>query len=238
MAGKIFLSYRREDTAGFALALFGRLEQSFPSGRLFMDVEGGIGAGQDFIRVIEDEVSLCDVMLVLIGPDWLTATDEAGRLRLDNPDDFVCIEVGSALRFGKRVIPVLVQKAEMPRADGLPEPLKELARRNAVGLTQERFRADAQGLIKALEDALAEVEETRRRWPLKLPRRRRSVRPSKRQRLRRSRGGKRSGRGSTPSPACRRNRSQRPRSWPIGTSSRPAKAARTFAITLLGFRKE
>jgi TIR domain len=163
MAGKIFLSYRREDAAGFALALFGRLEQSFSSERLFMDVEGGIGAGQDFVRVIEDEVSLCDVMLVLIGPDWLTVVDEVGRRRLDNPEDFVRVEVGSALRFDKRVIPVLVHKAEMPRAEALPEPLKALARRNAVGLTQERFRADAQGLIKALEDALAEVEEARRR---------------------------------------------------------------------------
>jgi hypothetical protein len=163
MAGKIFLSYRREDAAGFALALFGRLEQSFPAGSLFMDVEGGIGAGQDFVRVIEEQVSACDVMLALIGPDWLTVTDEAGRPRLDNPEDFVRIEVESALRFGKRVIPVLVQKTEMPRADALPELLKALARRNAVGLTQERFKADSQGLIKALEDALAEVEEARRR---------------------------------------------------------------------------
>jgi hypothetical protein len=162
MAGKIFLSYRREDAAGFALALFGRLEQSFSSERLFMDVEGGIGAGQDFVRVIEDEVSLCDVMLVLIGPDWLTVTDEEGRRRLENPEDFVRVEVESALKFGKRVIPVLVHKTEMPRADALPEPLKALARRNAVGLTQERFKADAQGLIKALEDALAEVEDARR----------------------------------------------------------------------------
>ena len=71
MTGKIFLSYRREDTAGFALALFGRLEQLFPSESLFMDVEGGIGAGQDFVQVIEEQVRACDVMLVLIGPNWL-----------------------------------------------------------------------------------------------------------------------------------------------------------------------
>ena len=163
MAGKIFLSYRREDAAGFALALFGRLNQSFPAGSLFMDVEGGIGAGQDFVRVIEEQVNACDVMLALIGPDWLAVTDEAGRPRLENPEDFVRIEVESALKFGKRVIPVLVQKAEMPRARALPETLRALAPRNAVGLTQERFKADAQGLIKALEDALAEVEEARAR---------------------------------------------------------------------------
>src|SRR5262245_22959110 len=161
MAGKIFLSYRREDEPGFALALFGRLEQSFPSERLFMDVEGGIAAGQDFVRVLEDQVRACDVMLVLIGPKWLTAIDAMGRRRLDNPEDFVRIEIESALRLGKRVIPVLVHKTEMPRADALPEPLKPLARRNAVGLTQERFKADAQGLIKALEAALAEAEAAR-----------------------------------------------------------------------------
>ena len=93
MTGKIFLSYRREDTAGFALALFGRLEQSFPAECLFMDVEGDIKAGQDFVRVLEEQVSACDAMLVLIGPNWLTVRDNAGRRRLDNPGDFVRIEI-------------------------------------------------------------------------------------------------------------------------------------------------
>jgi hypothetical protein len=161
MTGKIFLSYRREDEPGYALALFGRLEKSFPPEQLFMDVEGGIAAGQDFVRALEDQVNACDAMLALIGPKWLTATDELGRLRLDNPQDFVRIELESALRLGKRVIPVLVHKTEMPRAEALPEPLKPLARRNAVGLTQERFTADAQGLITALEGALAEAEAAR-----------------------------------------------------------------------------
>jgi hypothetical protein len=161
MLGKIFISYRREDDPGFALALFGRLEQSFPTERLFMDVEGGIKAGEDFVRVIEEQVNACDVMLALIGPKWLMAVDEMGQRRLDNPQDFVRIEIESGLRLGKRVIPVLVHKTEMPRADALPEPLKPLARRNAVGLTQDRFKADAQGLITALEGALAEAEVTR-----------------------------------------------------------------------------
>jgi hypothetical protein len=155
MAGKIFLSYRRKGAAeGFAHALFNRLEQSFPPENLFTDVEGGIGAGEDFVLVLEQEISACEVMLVLTGSDWLTVADEQGRRRLENPEDFVRIEVGSALRLGKRVIPVLMQKAEMPRAEALPESLRQLAQRNAVGLAPERFRADAQGLIKALEDAL------------------------------------------------------------------------------------
>jgi hypothetical protein len=97
MAGKIFLSYRREDAAWPALALFGRLEHSFPSERLFMDVEGGIGARQDFVRVIEEQVSTCDAMLVLIGSNWLAAIDEIGLRRLDNAEDFVRLEVASTL---------------------------------------------------------------------------------------------------------------------------------------------
>jgi hypothetical protein len=123
MTGKIFLSYRREDTAWFATALFGRLEQSFPVENLFMDVEGGIKPGQDFVQVIEEQVRACDAMLVLIGPSWLTLTDESGRPRIDNPDDFIHIEVESALKFGKHVIPVLAHRTEMPRAEALPEHL-------------------------------------------------------------------------------------------------------------------
>src|SRR5262249_44926116 len=119
-------------------------------------------AGLDFVRVLEDQGAACDVMLVLIGPKWLSATDSAGRRRLDNPEDFVYTEVASALRLNKWVIPVLLNKAEMPRADALPEALKPLSRRNAVGLAQERFNADAQGLTKAIAEALDEAESVRR----------------------------------------------------------------------------
>jgi hypothetical protein len=160
--GKVFLSYRRQDTAWFATALYEKLEPSFPE-RLFMDVAGGIKAGQDFVRVIEDQVRACDAMLVLIGPKWLIVSDEVGRRRLDSPEDFVRIEITSALRFGKWVIPVLLQETEMPNADALPEPLRDLTRRNAVGLTHERFTTDVQALIKAIENALVEAEATRQR---------------------------------------------------------------------------
>jgi hypothetical protein len=161
MAGKIFISYRREDTAWFATALFLRLQPKFPDD-LFMDVEG-IGAGQDFARVIEKQAKARDVMLVLIGPNWLTARDESGRRRLDSPEDFVRVEAESALHLGKRVIPVLEPKTEMPRAHALPESLKDLALRNAVGLTHERFEIDVEGLVKALENALVEAEEARQK---------------------------------------------------------------------------
>jgi WD40 repeat protein len=158
MSGRIFINYRRGDEPGFALALYARLEESFAANQLFMDVEGGIPAGHDFVEVLERQVAQCDVLLALIGRSWLAAKDENGARRLDNPDDFVRVEIESAMRRGKRVIPVLVNNAEMPRAGELPEPLKPLARRHAVRLTQERFRADVRGLIEVLKAALRETE--------------------------------------------------------------------------------
>jgi hypothetical protein len=81
MSDKIFFSYRREDKPGFALALYSRLDQTFPSERLLMDIEGGTAAGQDFVQVLEARVSACDAMLVLIGPKWLSAPRvDSGRL--------------------------------------------------------------------------------------------------------------------------------------------------------------
>jgi hypothetical protein len=157
MTGKIFLSYRRDDTAGYAFSLSDQLKRPFPA--LFMDLGGGIGAGLDFFRVIEKEVRGCDVMLVLIGRDWLTVSDQMGRSRLEDPKDLVRFEVESALRLDKRVIPVLAPKTEMPGANALPQPLAALAGLNAVKLTQERYKSDVQGLIKEIKRALLELEE-------------------------------------------------------------------------------
>jgi hypothetical protein len=155
MTGKIFINYRRGDEPGFTHALLGRLEQTFPAERLFIDVDN-IPAGEDFVRALESQVAQCDALLAVIGNGWLDARDERGSRRLDDPNDFVRIEIESALRLGKRVIPVLVHEARMPRPDELPEAIRPLATRNAVRLTHERFRADVQGLIKALQGALAE----------------------------------------------------------------------------------
>jgi TIR domain len=86
MACKIFLSYRRGDDPGFAQALFGLLEKAFPPEQLFMDVDD-IAPGLDFVKVLDEQVRQCDVVLALIGRDWLDAKDAAGRRRLDNSDD-------------------------------------------------------------------------------------------------------------------------------------------------------
>jgi hypothetical protein len=150
MSGKIFINYRRGDEPGFTQALLGRLEQVFPADRLFIDVDN-IPPGEDFVRMLESQVAQCDALLAVIGHAWLNAADEHGSRRLDDPHDFVRIEIESALKQGKRVIPVLVNEAQMPRPDELPEAIRPLATRNAVRLTHERFRADTQGLVKALQ---------------------------------------------------------------------------------------
>lgn len=161
MPGRIFISYRRGDEPGFALALYTRLEHAFSAEQLFMDVEGGIAAGHDFAQVLETQIAQCDVLLVLIGQGWLGAADEMGSRRLDSLEDFVRFEIESAMRLGKRVIPVLINKTEMPRAAELPSALQALTRRNAVRLTQDRFRADVEGLVAAIKGALAEAQAAR-----------------------------------------------------------------------------
>lgn len=158
MPGDIFISYRRDDDPHFAGRLHDRLAQAFPEERLFMDVDN-IAPGLDFVQELEKAVAHCDVLLAVIGPRWLEARDgETGSRRLDNPDDFVRIEIEIALKRDIRVIPVLVEGAAMPRAKELPGALEPLARRNAIHMSHARFSADSAGLIKAIERALSNGE--------------------------------------------------------------------------------
>jgi hypothetical protein len=110
---------------------------------------------------MKEQAERCDALLAVIGKSWIDARDGSGTRRLDNPDDFVRTEIETALKHGKTVIPVLVGDAHMPRPEELPEPIRALAGRNAWRLTHERFRADAQGLIKALQRTLEEAEGRR-----------------------------------------------------------------------------
>jgi hypothetical protein len=161
VAGNIFINYRRGDDPGFAQALFGRLEQAFSSDQLFMDIDD-IAPGLDFVEVMNQQVAKCDVLISVIGRSWLAATDETGKRRLDDPEDFVRLEIESALAQKKRVIPVLVNDAKMPKLTNLPESLRPFARCNAVKLSHERFRADVGALIQSLESVLAESDAARR----------------------------------------------------------------------------
>ena len=157
MSGKIFINYRRDDDAGFSTALYIILEGEFGPDQLFMDVEGHIKPGDDFIKVIQMQVAQCDVLLAIIGPRWA----ELLIARANDVDDFVVIEIKAALDQGKRVIPVLVGGAVFPSAANLPETVRHLAYRNAVGLRRDRFKADCLGLSIALKGALAAAEAER-----------------------------------------------------------------------------
>ncbi len=145
----IFISYRREDAEGQAGRLYNDLAREFGSESVFMDV-AAIQFGRDFRKAIDQSLSSCGVFLSVIGKTWLTAKDAAGQRRLDDPADFVRMETAAALQRDIPVIPVLVQGASNPKADQLPDDLKELAYRNAIELTHPRWDSDVQLLIKAL----------------------------------------------------------------------------------------
>jgi hypothetical protein len=147
LAPKIFVSYRRDDAPGSAGRLYDRLADAFPREAIFMDVDAMV-PGVDFVREIDEAVIACDVLLAVIGRNWHGTAASDGVRRIDNPDDFVRIEIASALQHGIRVVPVLVDGAQMPAADDLPDDLKPLARRHAVEISHMRFAADAERLVR------------------------------------------------------------------------------------------
>jgi TIR domain len=144
----IFISYRRADSDYPAGWLFDRFAEHFGRARVFKDVDS-LQPGDDFAKVITAAVSSCSALVAVIGERWLTITDEYGRRRLDNPEDFVRLEIEAALTRDVRVIPVLVNGASMPRAADLPLGLQPLARRQAVELSPYRF--DTSALIRVLD---------------------------------------------------------------------------------------
>jgi TIR domain len=153
MPNKIFINYRREGSIDAAGRLHDRLAQTFGHKNIFMDVED-IPAGVDFAKYLTDQVAASRVFLAIIGPTWLDAKGESGGRRIDDPDDFVAIEIKAALARNIRVIPVLVEGARMPKAGELPDPLKALARRHGVEVGQLQFGRDAEGLVERVREAL------------------------------------------------------------------------------------
>jgi hypothetical protein len=147
--GKVFISYRRRETAGHAGRLYDRLAEHFGDERVFMDVR--MEPGVDFVEQIDDAVTNCDALLSLIGAQWLDMRDTHGRRRLDDPHDFARLEVESALARDVKVIPVLLQDAKMPEPEDLPESLQPLARRHAIELSDERWDYDVGRLLDVLD---------------------------------------------------------------------------------------
>jgi hypothetical protein len=150
----VFISYRRQDSQSAAGRLADHLKEHMHGVPIFRDVET-IEPGVDFVEAIGRALESCGVLLAVIGPRWANLADGSGRRRLDDPDDYTRLEIATALaRQGVRVIPVLVEGAQMPGGDDLPENLKPLSRRNAIELTDKRWEYDVSQLVETLNKAL------------------------------------------------------------------------------------
>ncbi|MGB5762803.1 MAG: toll/interleukin-1 receptor domain-containing protein, partial [Sedimenticolaceae bacterium] len=155
----IFLSYRRDDSSGYAGRLFDNLAESFGRERVFMDIET-IEPGMDFVAGIDRAIESCGAVIAMIGPNWINAQDANGRRRLDNPRDFIRLEITSALTRGVRVIPVLVHNASMPPEQELPEPLRPLCRLQACEISDNRWEFDVRRLTDVIDPLIAEPEQS------------------------------------------------------------------------------
>jgi hypothetical protein len=156
--GGVFISYRREDSGGYAGRIYDRLTSRLGRENVFFDVDA-IPPGRDFVDVLSDRVGKCDALLAVIGKHWVASTDGQNRRRLDDPNDFVRIEIEAALQRDVPVIPVLVDGAPMPQPGELPDSLKKLTRRQAIEISLTRFDSDAERLT----DALSQLEDELRR---------------------------------------------------------------------------
>jgi TIR domain len=146
----IYLSYRRMEAGGHAGRLVDYLSRHFGRGSVFRDIDT-IRRGEDFAEAIESALNACDVVLVVIGNTWATSMGQDGRRRLDDPKDWVRLEVAAALRRAVLVIPVLVDGARLPEPASLPEELRPLCRRNACELSDLRWVFDVGELVKDLK---------------------------------------------------------------------------------------
>lgn len=147
---KIFISYRRDDTRWPAQRIYDAFTRVAPKDRVFMDVDS-IPLGTNFAEYLDEQVARADILLALIGPNWLSAADpKTGTPRLHDPDDFVRIEIASALNRGIPVVPVLLDGARMPTRDQLPADIAEITLRNGEFVSLQHFESDAERLIRKL----------------------------------------------------------------------------------------
>jgi hypothetical protein len=159
----VFISYRRDDSGGYAGRLFDILSTHFGRDHTYMDLDT-IKGGDNFAAVIDEKIRQCDALLAVIGEQWLTLTGADGVRRLDAPADFVRMEIAKALERKVRVIPVLVSGATMPRAEDLPADLRPLALHQAMDLRDAHFHADADLLINLLDKTVPGLDPT---WKVK-----------------------------------------------------------------------
>jgi uncharacterized protein YecT (DUF1311 family) len=149
VAGGVFISYRREDSGGFAGRIYDRLTRNLGPDNVFFDVDS-IAPGVDFVDTLNDRLGRCDALVAVIGKSWLSIADADNRRRLDDPTDYVRLAIEAALQRSVRVIPVLVDGAALPKIANLPETLAKLTRRQAVEISLTRFDSDVERLVEAL----------------------------------------------------------------------------------------
>ena len=158
--GKVFISYRRGDSSGYTGRLFDTLRDRFGKEKVFRDIDS-LEPGIDFVEALEKALLECDCMLVIIGSKWSSISGSKGR-RLDQPDDYVRMEIAKALERNVRVIPVLVANASMPSSDELPDDLATLVRRNAIEISDTRWDYDVGRLGDTLAKVLGIAEKPKR----------------------------------------------------------------------------
>ena len=159
---RVFISYRREDSSKWTKSLFSLLADHLGLEQLFFDVEN-ILPGVDFATSILRALHQCDVLLVMIGPKWLELTDETGRRRIDNPLDYVRMEIEES--FSGVVLPILVGGAAMPKKEELPEKIQRLSRRQGIELREDSFEDDAARLINRIDELLLEAKANKEKKP-------------------------------------------------------------------------
>jgi len=147
----IFISYRRSDSAPYAGRIYDRLKQEFGAENVFIDIDS-IAIGQDFVSLLQRKLESCHALILIIGKTWLTSKDEFGNRRLDNPEDFVRIEVTTAIKRNIHLIPTLVgNSVVMPNVNDLPEELAAVCRYQALEISDRRFHNDTDILIENLK---------------------------------------------------------------------------------------
>ena len=157
MSKKVFISYRREDTGAQAGRLYDRLRQIFPEDDLYFDLNT-IGGGENFVESIESAIERSEVVLVLIGKNWLSPRQGSVAPRF-GPDDYVSFELSAALRRPILVLPILVDGAQMVQGHLLPSDVRAITTRNALPLRLESFDNDTENIVSTIAGTAAKREQ-------------------------------------------------------------------------------
>ena len=165
---RVFISYRREDSAAYAGRLYDAMVARFGEHNVFMDLD--IAPGIDFVEQITENVSSCQVLIEVMGPRWATVKNDDGGVRIADPEDFVRLELEIALKRPEvTLIPVLVSGARMPDPDVLPPELRPMTRRNALELSDGRWHYDVGRLNNTLDELFGGVAAPDAPMPPKQP---------------------------------------------------------------------